>query len=94
MSDIKRGPGRPRKYENKAEQMRAQRAKMKQAGYRDIHASIPIENKNLLDQFCATTQLSISELICYLLGCAQEHETPKTDRSLNFKASQQRGQCR
>ena len=84
MDEIKRGPGRPRKYANKAEQMRAQRAKMKHAGYREIHASIPDEYKELLDGFCAATRLSISGLICYLIGCAQERELPDIDRPIDF----------
>ncbi|MCR5347956.1 MAG: hypothetical protein K6E38_09305 [Fretibacterium sp.] len=84
MIEGKRGPGRPRQYANKAAQMRAQRARMKQAGYRDIHASIPEEYKRLLDQFCASTRLSISEIICYLLGCAQERELPDVDRPIDF----------
>ncbi len=83
MDEVKRGPGRPRKYANKAEQMRAQRAKMKQSGYRDIHASIPEEYKQLLDRFCAATRLSISGLFCYLLGCAQEREVPDIDRPID-----------
>ena len=84
MNEVKRGPGRPRQYANKAEQMRAQRARMKQAGYRDIHASIPEEYKQLLDRFCATSRLSISGLICYLLGCAQDRELPDVDRPIDF----------
>jgi hypothetical protein len=72
VSEGKRRPGRPQKYKDKAEQMRAQRAKMKNAGYKDIHASIPEEFKNLLDEFCATTGLTIPEMICYLLGCAAD----------------------
>ena len=83
MDNGERGPGRPRQYKNKAEQMRAQRARMKQAGYRDIHASIPVEYKDLLDQFCAATTLTISELICYLLGCAQDREMPEVDKPID-----------
>ena len=77
--------GRPRKYHDKAENMRVIRAKKKLAGYKDIHASIPDEYKQLLDQFCHDTQLSISEFICYLLGCAQEHDLPDVDRPIDFQ---------
>ncbi len=82
MHKSKRGPGRPREYTDKAEQMRAQRARKKAAGYKDIHASIPKEYKDLLDQFCAATHLTISEMICYLLGCAQDHEVPEVDKPI------------
>lgn len=83
MSDIERGPGRPKKYKDKAEQMRVQRLKMKDAGYKDIHASIPGEFKELLDQFCFATRLTISEMVCYLLGCAQDRELPEVDKPLD-----------
>ncbi len=85
MNDSKRGPGRPKKYKNKAKQMRAQRAKKKQAGYRDIHASIPDEYKKILDQFCSATKLSIAELICYLLECAQKHNIPDINKPHDFQ---------
>jgi hypothetical protein len=68
----KRGVGRPRKFSNKAAQMKFQRVKKKEAGYKEIHACIPGEFKELLDNFCAVTGLTISEMICYLLGCAAE----------------------
>lgn len=68
----KRGRGRPRKYNNKAEQMRILRAQMKERGYKEIHAHIPAEFKILLDNYCASTGLSISEMVCYLLGCASD----------------------
>ena len=84
MNEDKRGPGRPKQYVNKAAQMRAQRARKKQAGYRDIHASIPEEYKQILDCFCAATHLSIAEIICYLLGCAQERDLPDVDRPIDF----------
>ena len=84
MNDNRRGPGRPKQYTDKAAQMRAQRARMKQAGYRDIHASIPEEYKQLLDRFCAATRLSIAGMICYLLGCAQERDLPDIDRPIDF----------
>lgn len=77
--------GRPRIYNSKAENMRVIRAKKKLQGYKDIHASIPDEYKQLLDQFCHDTQLSISELICYLLGCAQERDLPDVDRPIDFQ---------
>ncbi len=64
--------------------MRAIRAKKKLAGYKDIHVSIPDDYKTLLDQFCHDTQLSISEFICYLLGCAQERDLPDIDRTIDF----------
>lgn len=64
--------------------MRALRARKKQEGYKEIHASIPEEYKNLLDRFCHDTRLSISGLVCYLLGCAQEHELPDIDRPIDF----------
>lgn len=64
--------------------MRAVRARKKKEGYRDIHASIPEEYKNLLDSFCHNTKLSISGLICYLLGCAQERDLPDIDRPIDF----------
>ena len=67
--------------------MRAVRAKKKLEGYKDIHASIPEYYKKLLDQFCRDTQLSISELICYLLGCAQERDLPDIDRPIDFQKS-------
>ena len=85
MNNIKRGPGRPRQYENKAEQMRAQRTKMKQAGYHAIHAFIPEEYKKLMGQACISTDLSISELICYLLECARKHEIADIDKPIDFK---------
>ncbi len=65
--------------------MRAIRAKKKLTGYKDIHTSIPDEFKLLLDQFCHDTQLSISELICYLLGCALERDLPDIDRPIDFQ---------
>ena len=65
--------------------MRAIRAKKKLEGYKDIHASIPEYYKQLLDQFCKDTQLSISELICYLLGCAEEHYLPDINRPIDFQ---------
>jgi hypothetical protein len=82
LSEGKRGPGRPQKYKDKAEQMRAQRAKMKNAGYKDIHASIPEEFKNLLDEFCAITGLTIPEMICYLLGCAADQAVAEVGKPL------------
>jgi hypothetical protein len=82
LDNKKKGPGRPSKYKDKAEQMRAQRAKMKEAGYKDIHASIPGEFKDLLDGFCVTTGLTISEMICYLLGCAADQDVAEVDKSL------------
>ena len=65
--------------------MRFLRAQKKQNGYKDIHASIPEEYKKLLTQFCHNTKLSISELICYLLGCAQERDLPDVDRPIDFQ---------
>ena len=85
--NIKQTRGRPRKYADKAENMRAIRAQKKLDGYKDIHASIPDEYKKLLDKFCHDTQLSISELICYLLGCAQERDLPDIDRPIDFQKS-------
>ena len=65
--------------------MRAFRSRKRQEGYKDIHASIPEYYKKLLTQFCHDTRLSISELICYLLGCAQEHDLPDIDRPIDFQ---------
>ena len=65
--------------------MKAVRARKKELGYKDIHASIPEEYKKLLDQYCHDTKLSISELICYLLGCAQENDLPDIDRPIDFQ---------
>ncbi len=65
--------------------MRAIRARKKQEGYKDIHASIPEYYKNLLDRFCKDMGLSISGVICYLLGCAQEHDLPDIDRPIDFQ---------
>jgi hypothetical protein len=55
---------------------------MKSAGYKDIHASIPEEFKNLLDEFCAATALTIPEMICYLLGCAADQAVAEVSKSL------------
>lgn len=77
--------GRPRIYNSKAKNIRAISAKKKLEGYKDIHASIPDEYKQLLDQFCHDTQLSISELICYLLGCVQERGLPDVDKPIDFQ---------
>ena len=85
MKKLNNQRGRPRIYNDKAENMRAIRAKKKLEGYKDIHASIPEYYKQLLGQFCNNTQLSISELICYLLGCAQEHDLPDIDRPIDFQ---------
>ena len=65
--------------------MRAMREKKKQMGYKIISASIPEEYKKILDKFCLNTKLTISELICYILGCLDEGDFPEIEHPIDFE---------
>ena len=65
--------------------MRALRARKKQKGYKVITASIPEEYKKILDKFCRDTKLTISEFICYVLGCLEEGDFPEIERPIDFE---------
>ena len=59
--------GRPRIYGSLAERRRAERARAKIAGCKDVRISLPEEYKTRLDTFCAENKLSLAEAVCYLL---------------------------
>ena len=59
--------GRPRIYDSDAERKRAERARAKVEGYKEVHLSLPEEYKILLDRFCSENTMSQVEAICYLL---------------------------
>ena len=50
-----------------AARKRAQRAREKAAGYKDVHLALPEEYKTLLDKFCARNNMGQVEALCYLL---------------------------
>ena len=60
-------PGRPRVYESAAEKKRAERARIKAAGYREMRLSVPEDYKTLFEKFCADNKMSQVEGLCYLL---------------------------
>ena len=60
-------PGRPRIYGSLAERRRAERARAKIAGCKDVRVSLPGEYKTALDTFRAENKMSLPEAICYLL---------------------------
>lgn len=60
-------PGRPRIYESAAEKKRAERARIKAAGCRELRISLPGEYKALLERFCGDNNMSQVEGLCYLL---------------------------
>jgi hypothetical protein len=64
----KKGPGRPRIYENCAARKRAERTRAKMAGCKAILlSSVPEEYKTMFNSFCAANKLSQVEGFCYLL---------------------------
>ena len=76
----KKGPGRPRIYDNTAARKRAERARAKAAGCRAILlSSVPEEYKILFDRFCTEHKLSQVEGFCYLLDLFHDFSdsTPK-----------------
>ena len=59
--------GRPRLYSSDAEKMRVFRSSKKEAGLVGVRIDIPLEYKQLLDEFCKKTNQTISGAICDLL---------------------------
>ena len=60
-------PGRPRIYDCDAARKRAERARAKAEGFKEVHLSLPEEYKTLFDKFCAENKMSQVEALCYLL---------------------------
>jgi len=76
----KKGPGRPRIYDDNAARKRAERARAKMAGCKAILlSSVPEEYKTLFENFCAEHNLSQVEAFCYLLDLHYDFSdsTPK-----------------
>ena len=63
----KRRPGRPAIYDSAAAKKRAERARIKAAGCKDVRVSISEEYKTLFDRFCAENKMTQAEALCYLL---------------------------
>jgi hypothetical protein len=65
---VKKGPGRPRIYDDCATRKRAERARAKMAGCKAILlSSVPEEYKAIFNNFCEANKLSQVEGFCYLL---------------------------
>ena len=67
MSAEKGRPGRPRLYESAAEKKRAERARVKAAGCKEVRLSVPEECKALFDKFCAENRMRQVDALQYLL---------------------------
>ena len=63
----KKRPGRPRLYESASDKKRAERARIRAAGFREIRLSVPEECKALFDRFCSENKLSQVDALQYLL---------------------------
>ena len=63
----KRRPGRPAIYDSVASKKKAERSRLKAAGFKNVHIIIPEEYKTLFDGFCAKNKMSQKEAFCYML---------------------------
>ena len=59
--------GRPKIYDSAAAKKRAERARIKAAGCKEVRLSLPEEYKAQFDEFCAENKLSQVGAFCYLL---------------------------
>jgi len=60
-------PGRRKIYESPAAKKRAERARIKAAGCREIRISVQDECKDLFIRFCSENNMSQAEALFYLL---------------------------
>ena len=70
--------GRPKIYDSAAEKKRAERARIKAAGCREVRLSLPEEYKAQFDKFCAENKLAQVEGFCYLLDLFQNFSDSST----------------